>query len=169
MRAKKEALVDSYKKIFDDSSILLVVRYSGVTVAEFNSLRKTLRASGSKAVVVKNTLAKLAAAANTAAKEIQNEFSGPVLLFYSSDAIGLSKSVVEFAEKNSKKMLIQAGLMDGKFLDAESITSLSKLPSLAELRAKIVATIAAPARNLASIVYNVPASVARVIKAKSEQ
>lgn len=168
MRAKKEALVDNYKKIFDDSSILLVVRYSGVTVTEFSSLRKTLRASGSKAVVVKNTLAKIAAA-STAAKEVQNEFSGPVLLFYSSDPVGLAKSVVEFAEKNSQKMLIQAGLMDGKFLDANSVKSLSKLPSLDELRAKIAATIAAPARNLASIVYNVPASVARVIKAKGSK
>ena len=163
---KKELIEDVHAKL-KSASTLVVTQYRGLTVAEITDLRRRMRAAGAGFKVSKNRLVKLAAK-NTAFESASDMLKGPTAVAFSSDPVAAAKGVVEFA-KNNEKLVIVGGVFDGQKLDKKAIEALAKLPSLDELRAKIVGMLKTPATRIASVLQAPGGQVARVIAAKAKK
>ncbi len=164
-RSDKKDFVDNLKKELSESSSVIVAHYSGITVNEAESLRKEMRANGAKFKVTKNRLTKLALA-DTQFKDISDLFSGPTAVAYSTDPVAPAKVAVDF-EKKFENFKIIGGGYNGEKIDKDKIDFLAKLPSIDELRGKLIGLISAPAQQIVSIVSEPAAQVARIISAKS--
>ena len=164
-RSEKKDFVDKLKEEFSNSSSVIVANYSGLTVSEAEDLRKEMRANGAKFKVTKNRLTKLAIE-ETQFKDISDLFSGPTAIAYSADPIAPAKVAVNF-EKKLESFNIIGGGFNGEKIDREKIDFLAKLPSLDNLRAKLIGLISAPAQKIASISIEPGAQIARIISAKS--
>ena len=164
-RSEKKDFVNELKEDLLNSSSVIVTHYSGLTVNESESLRKEMRANGAKFKVTKNRLTKLAIA-DTQFKDISDLLSGPTALAYSTDPVAPAKVAVSF-EKKFENFKIIGGGYNGEKIDKEKIDFLAKLPSLDELRGKLICLISAPAQKLASIAIEPGAQIARLISAKS--
>lgn len=169
-REQKTELVEHYNGLFSSYSsegTIILAEYAGIDVASFKVLRNELTKNGGRMVVVKNRLAKIALA-ESGCEFLSEYFTGPISMAYSKDPVSLTKSLVRFAKKN-EALKLKFGVMDGASLDTAKINALSQLPSLDELRAKLLSLIMASPRNIAGILNNLPSSVVRVLKARSEQ
>lgn len=166
-KAGKAAALETLKGVFEESGAVVVTHYSGLTVAEMTGLRGRLREQGAGLKVIKNRIAKIAleGKGGDAAQEL---FQGPVAIAFSPDPVSAPKVVAEFAKGNQKLVLI-GGLMDETVLDADGVQALAKLPSLDELRGKLVGLIQAPATKVAGVVQAPAGQLARVLKAYSEK
>lgn len=162
-RTQKEGLVTSLREGLEESSIVIVTQQKGLTVSEVTSLRAKIREAGANHKVVKNTLARLAVV-GTAHEGLKDSLSGPTALTYSSDPVATAKALMSFANDNDKLKVI-AAVMDGNILDAKAIDTLSKLPSLDELRAKLLAIFTTPATQIARISQEPATQLARVFAA----
>lgn len=162
-RAGKEAALDTLKGVFDDSGVVVVTHYSGMTVAEMTGLRAKLRERGGHLKVIKNRLAKIAldGKGGDAAKDM---FQGPVAIAFSPDPVAAPKVIADYAKENEKLVLI-GGIMDETVLDPNGVQSLAKLPSLDQLRGKLIGLIQAPATKVAGVVQAPAGQLARVIQA----
>ena len=166
-KAKKQNFIAELEDIYKTSSSVIVTHYHGLTVAEVTKLRASLRESGASFKVVKNTLSKIAA--TNAGMGIESEaFSGPTAIAYSADPVAAAKGVVEFAKANDNLKII-CGIVDDRVLDVSAIQQLAKLPSLDELRGKIVGVLQAPAANLARVVQAPAGALARVMQAYADK
>lgn len=163
---KKELIADVHAKL-KNSSTLVVTQYRGLTVAEMTDLRRKMRTAGAGFKVSKNRLVKLASK-GTAFEAAGDMLKGPTAVAFSSDPVAAAKGVVEFAKSNEKLVII-GGIYDGKALDVSAIQNLAKLPSLDELRAKIVGMLKTPATRIACVLQAPGGQVARVIAAHSEK
>ena len=162
-RSQKEELVSTLKKDLEKSNLLIVTHYSGLNVKEIEDLRSKMREVGVKFRVTKNKITKLALQ-NTSFENISELFQGPTAVAFSEDSVQAAKIAVNFA-KNNEKLKIIGGSFEGKLVDREQVYFLASLPSLDELRAKLVALFQAPAVKISNIL-TVPANqVARVINA----
>ena len=166
-RTQKEELVATLNKTFDETEMVVVTHYSGLTVAEISDLRDRIRESGAKFKVTKNRLTRLALK-NTKFEGISNLFSGPTAIAYSNDPVAAAKISVEFAKENNKLIVI-GGALGSDILDADGVKALATLPSLDELRGKIVGLMQAPASKIAQVLQAPGGQVARVISAYGEQ
>lgn len=166
-RSQKQALIETTQAKFKDAGIALVVHNKGLTVAEMSDLRAKMREAGADFKVVKNRLAKLATQDTTYAN-IVDLFKGPTVIATSKDPVAVSKNLVEFAKKN-EKLVIVGGAFGAQKLDMKAIETLATLPSLDELRAKIVGMLQTPATRIAGVLQAPGGQVARVIAAKSSQ
>ncbi len=164
-RMQKEALVASIRSKLESSSLVVVARQSGLTVEEVTGLRRNMRAANAEFKVLKNTLAQIAVK-GTKLEGLTEMLVGPTTLAYSVDSIAAAKTLVEFANKNDKIEVVGACL-DGKVLKKAEVKALATLPSLDELRGKLIAIISAPATKLATLLQEPAARVARVISAKN--
>jgi large subunit ribosomal protein L10 len=166
-KAGKTAALETLKGVFSESGAVVVTHYSGLTVAEMTRLRGKLREQGGQLKVIKNRIARIAleGKGGDAAQEL---FQGPVAIAFSPDPVAAPKVVAEFAKGNEKLVLI-GGLMDETVLDAGSVQSLAKLPSLDQLRGKLVGLIQAPATKVAGVVQAPAGQLARVVKAYAEK
>jgi large subunit ribosomal protein L10 len=164
-RSEKKDFVQELKKDLDESSSVIVAHYSGLSVNESEDLRKEMRENGSKFKVTKNRLTKLALA-ETQFKDISDLFSGPTAVAYSKDPIAPARVAVKF-EKKFENFKIIGGGYNGEKIDKEKIDFLAKLPSLDELRGKIIGLISAPAQKIASITIEPGAQIARLISSNS--
>jgi len=164
-RSEKKDFVENLKDDFLKSSSVIVAQYSGLTVNETENLRKEMRASGAKFKVTKNRLTKLAIS-ETQFKDISELFKGPTAIAYSDDAVAPAKVAVSF-EKKFEKFKIIGGGYNGEKIDKEKIDFLAKLPSLDELRGKIIGLLSAPAQKIASITIEPGAQIARLISSNS--
>ncbi len=164
-RSEKKDFVSSLKEEISNSSSVIVAHYSGLTVDQSESLRKEMRANGAKFKVTKNRLTKLAIS-DTKFKNISDLFSGPTALAYSADPVSPAKVAVSF-EKKFENFKIIGGSYNGEKIDKEKINFLAKLPSLDELRSKLIGLISAPAQKIASISIEPGSQIARLISAKS--
>ena len=164
-RSEKKDFVDKLKEEFNNSSSVIVTHYSGITVNEAESLRKEMRANGAKFKVTKNRLTKLAIA-DTQFKEISDLFTGPTAIAYSDDPVAPAKVAVSF-EKKLENFKIVGGGYNGEKIDRDRIDFLAKLPSLDELRGKLIGLLSAPAQKIASIASEPGAQIARLISSKS--
>ncbi|MBP9828746.1 MAG: 50S ribosomal protein L10 [Proteobacteria bacterium] len=164
-RMQKEALVASIRSKLESSSLVVVARQSGLTVEEVTGLRRNMRAANAEFKVLKNTLAQIAVK-GTKLEGLTEMLVGPTTLAYSVDSIAAAKALVEFANKNDKIEVVGACL-DGKVLKKAEVKALATLPSLDELRGKLIAIISAPATKLATLLQEPAARVARVISAKN--
>lgn len=165
-RAEKKACVTALAEVFRKTSIVVVAHYSGLTVAEMQKLRRQMREAGATVQVAKNRLAKIALD-GTEMESISGLLRGPTLLAYAQDP-AVAKVAVAFA-KDYEKLVILGGAMGKTALDVEAIKSLATLPSLDELRARLVGLIQAPATKLAQLTTAPAGKLARVVKAYSEK
>lgn len=166
-KAEKRELVSALNAVFKDTGAVVVAKYSGLTVADMQALRGKMRAAGGSVKVAKNRLAKLALQ-GTELEHMSALFKGPTLVVYSNDPVQAPKVCVDFAKVNDKLVILGGG-MGKTALNADGVKALATLPSLDELRAKILGVIAAPATKLAQMVSAPGASLARVIKAHAEK
>lgn len=166
-RAEKTEFIEGLNKSVAASSVVLVAHYKGLTVAEITDLRNKVRASGAGFKVTKNKLTQRALK-STPFEQISKMFVGPTAIAYSSDPVAVAKVLSEFAKANEKLVLL-GGAFGETLLDSKKVIELSKMPSLNELRAKIIAMIQTPATRIAGILQAPGGQVARVIAAHSKK
>ncbi len=162
-RTEKREFVTSMKSELADAGAVVVAHYAGLTVADMSALRIQMTAAGGAVKVAKNRLVKLALE-GTDSDHISDLFKGQTLVCYSEDPVSAPKVAVEFAKTN-EKLVVLGGAMGATNLDPNGVKALASLPSLDELRGKIVGFVQAPATKIVRVI-NAPASqVARVVGA----
>jgi large subunit ribosomal protein L10 len=166
-RAEKQQMIETVNARLNQANIALVVHNTGLTVAQMSELRRKMREAGADFKVTKNRLAKIAAK-DTKFEQISDLFKGPAAIATSADPVSVAKGIVDFAKTNDKLVII-GGAYGAQKLSVKDIEALSKLPSLDELRAKIVGMIQTPATRIAGILQAPGGQVARVIAAKAAQ
>ena len=166
-RAEKKEFVSSLRDVFSKTSVVVVAHYSGLTVAQMQKLRKEMRAAGATVQVAKNRLAKIALDGTDVAS-IGSLMKGPTLIAYSDDPVAAPKVAVAFA-KDHDKLVLLGGAMGKTALNADGVKALATMPSLDELRAKIVGLVNAPATKLAQLANAPAAKLARVFKAYADR
>jgi large subunit ribosomal protein L10 len=162
-RNQKAELVASLNGVFSSAGVVVVTHYSGLNVAEMTDLRAKMLNAGASFKVSKNRMAKLALEGTTAAP-IAELFSGPTAIAWSDDPVAAPKIIAEFAKDNDN-LVILGGVMGDTVLDANGVQALAKLPSLDELRGKIVGIISTPATRIAAITAAPAGQLARVFGA----
>lgn len=165
---KKSDLIAKIKQRFQESEAVFVVNQNRLTVAETESLRKQLREVQSVYLVAKNTLARLAVK-DTDFECVSEKLGGQTALVFSKDITGSAKVVSEYASKSDEKLSVVCGGYQGKMLSVAEVKTLASLPSMDELRAKIVAVIQTPAQRMATLSQAPASQLARVLKAYSEK
>ncbi|WP_445193518.1 50S ribosomal protein L10 [Sphingomonas sp. Tas61C01] len=166
-RAQKTEFVAELNRTFSEVGVVVVTRNHGLTVAQSTALRGKMRDAGATYKVSKNKLAKIALD-GTDYLSIGDLLTGPVGLASSIDPVAAAKVAVEFAKTNDKFEIV-GGAMGATALDVAGVQALATLPSLDELRAKIVGLIVAPATKIATIAQAPAAQLARVLSAYAEK
>jgi large subunit ribosomal protein L10 len=166
-RAAKAELVTALHDVFKDAGVVVVSHYAGMTVAQMTDYRRKIKAAGGSVRVAKNRLAKIAAK-DTDSASIVNLFKGQTVLAYSKDPIAAARIAVQYAKTNDK-LVILGGTMGSTVLNPANVKALAELPSLDELRAKLIGLLNAPATKIARTVKEPGAQLARVIQAKAAQ
>ncbi|WP_226699907.1 50S ribosomal protein L10 [Qipengyuania gaetbuli] len=162
-RSQKADSVAQLSEVFNQAGVVVVTRNLGLSVAQSTELRTKMREAGASYKVAKNRLAKLALK-DTDYAGLEEYLSGPTALGYSEDPVAAAKAVVDFA-KTTDKIEIVGGSMGATVLDEAGVKALASMPSLDELRGKIVGLVNAPATKVVQLV-NAPASkLARVFGA----
>jgi large subunit ribosomal protein L10 len=162
-RAAKAELVATLNAVFRTAQVVVVAHYSGLTVAQMQTLRRQMKQAGGTVKVAKNRLAKIALEGTDVAV-VAPLLRGPTLIAYSRDPVAAPKVAVDFAKAN-EQFVILGGAMGRTALNPDGIKALAALPSLDELRAKLVGLVQAPATKLAQLVNAPAAKVARVVQA----
>jgi large subunit ribosomal protein L10 len=162
-RAQKAETVESLKGVFAGAGVMVIGHYSGLTVADMTVLRSRLRQAGASLKVVKNRLVKLAID-GTPKAAAASMFAGPTAIAYSADPIAAAKVAVGYA-KEKERFVVLGGLFGDQLLDKDGVMALATLPSLDELRGKLVGLIQAPATKIAGVVAAPGAQLARLLNA----
>lgn len=163
LRSEKEEKVAAMREALETSKIVVVAHQTGLTVAESTDLRRQMRAAGAGFRVTKNRLARLALE-GTAFEGLSDMFEGPTAIGYSDDPVAAAKILSAYAKKNEKVQIV-GGALDGKVLDKAAVETLATLPSLDELRAKLVGMIQTPATRIAGVLQAPAGQLARVMNA----
>ena len=166
-RSDKNDFVQKLKEELSGSSSVIVAHYDGLSVLETDSLRKEMRINGAKFKVTKNRLTKIALA-DTPYESIADLFVGPTAIAYSSDPVAPAKVSVNF-EKKFENFKIIGGSYDGKKIDISKINLLASLPSLDQIRSKLLDLLNAPAQKITSVVQAPGGQLARLVNSRSEQ
>ncbi|MFC4273521.1 50S ribosomal protein L10 [Sneathiella chungangensis] len=166
-RSQKEAVVAELNGVFNDAAVVVVAEYSGLTVAEMTELRVKMRDAGASFKVTKNRLARLALD-GTDYSSLSSKLKGPVGIAYSSDPVAAPKVATDYA-KGNEKFIVIGGAMGATELDPAGVKSLASMPSLDELRGKLIGLIQAPATKIAGVLQAPAGQLARVLAAKAEQ
>ena len=166
-RSQKADLVAELKNVFTETSVVVITRNLGLSVAQSTDLRLKMRDAGAQFKVAKNRLAKIALE-GTQYGSISDLLTGPTALATSSDPVSAAKAAVDFAKTNDRLEIV-GGAMGETVLDANGVKALAALPSLDELRARIVGLIQAPATKIARTVSEPGAQLARVFGAYAAQ
>jgi large subunit ribosomal protein L10 len=162
-RAEKREVVSALHDVFAKTGVVVVAHYAGLSVADMTKLRSDMRDAGGRVKVAKNRLVKLALE-GTDAIGISDLLTGPTCLAFSDDPVTAPKVAVKFA-KGNEKFVILGGTMGATVLDAKAVGSLADLPSLDELRGKLIGLIQAPASKIARTLNEPGAQLARVFAA----
>lgn len=166
-RAGKKELVSTLNGVFQNASVVVVAHYSGLTVVQMQRLRQEMKKAGAAVKVAKNRLVKIALDGTDVAS-IAGLMKGPTILAYSADPVAAAKVAVEFAKVNDK-LVILGGAMGKTALNIDGVKALATMPSLDELRAKLVGLIQAPATKLAQLSTAPAAKLARVFGAYAKR
>lgn len=168
-RTAKEVWVEQAGAIFGEAQIVLITHYQGLSVAEMSALRQQVREAGAGFKVTKNRLARRALA-GTAYESLADQFVGPTAIAYGDDPVAAAKVIAAFAKGNEKLQLV-GGAFGSTLLDEAKIKQLATMPSLDELRAKILAMLNTPATRIAGVLQAPAGQLARVFGAygSSEQ
>jgi len=160
---EKREFVASLASVFSDTSMVVVTRNEGLTVAEVTDLRRRMRTAGANFKVAKNRLAMLALD-GTRFDGIKPMLKGPTALAWSADPVAVAKAAVEFAKTNEKLVLV-GGSLGTQTLDVSGVKALAELPSLDALRAKLVGMLQTPATRVAAVLAAPASQLARVFGA----
>lgn len=166
-RTQKAQTVDGLNSLFAKAGAVVVAHYSGLTVAEMSDLRSRMRAAGASFRVAKNRLAKRALE-GTPAAGISDLFTGPTGIGYSADPVAAPKVLVTYAKQN-EKLVILGGVAVGAVLDAGGVRALAELPSLDQLRGRIIGLLQAPATRIAGVLQAPAGQLARVFLAYAKK
>lgn len=166
-RAEKREFVTALNEVFKTSGSLVVAHYAGLSVAQMNDLRSKMREAGGTVKVAKNRLAKIALQ-GTESEGISDLFQGQTVIAYSDDPVTAPKVAVDFAKTN-ENLVVLGGAMGATELDVNGVKALATLPSIDELRAKIVGMISTPATRIAQVVGAPAGQVARVVNAYAQK
>lgn len=166
-RTQKEELVASFNDAFSKATLVVVTSQNGLSVAQSTELRREMRNAGASFKVTKNRLTRLALK-GTKFEHLSDLFKGPTGIAYSDDPVAAARVAVKFADDNDKFVVLGGGL-DEQALDVSAVTALAKLPSLDELRGKLVGMIQTPATRIAGVTQAPAGHLARVISARAEQ
>ncbi|MBT3809866.1 MAG: 50S ribosomal protein L10 [Rhodospirillaceae bacterium] len=166
-RARKEELVTELSQSFAEAALVVVTQQTGLTVSESTELRSRMREAGAGYKVTKNRLAKLALAGTTY-EQISDLFSGPTAIAYSADPVAAARVAVSYAKENDK-LIVVGGAMGDTLLDENAVKALASLPSLDELRGKLVGLLNAPATKVAGVLQAPAGQLARVFGAYANQ
>jgi large subunit ribosomal protein L10 len=166
-KAKKTEVVEELQSVFAESGSVVVAHYTGLTVAQLTALRTRARKEGVTFKVAKNRLA-MRALQGTPIEGISHLFKGPTGIAFSKDPVAAAKVVVSYAKDNDK-LVVLGGSVGTTTLDVEGVKALSSLPSLDELRGKLIGLIQAPATKIAGVLAAPAGQLARVISAYSKK
>ncbi|UZK69347.1 50S ribosomal protein L10 [Sphingomonas sp. S1-29] len=166
-RSQKTDAVAALNSTFNEVAVVVVTRNLGMTVAQSTQLRTKMREAGASYKVSKNSLARIALA-GTEYEGLSDLLTGPVALATSTDPVAAAKVIAEFAKTNDKIEIV-GGAMGSQMLDVDGVKALATLPSLDELRGKLVGLIVAPATKIATIAQAPAAQIARVLSAYAEK
>lgn len=166
-RTEKEKMVASLHRVFEDTTIVVVTQYSGMTVAEMGHLRSQMRQAGARFQVTKNRLARRALE-GTRFTSLDGLFKGPTAIAFSKDPVAAAKAAVTYAKTN-EKLVVVGGALGAESLDAQAVKALAALPSLDELRGRIVGLLNAPATRVAMVLAAPAGQLARVLDARGRQ
>lgn len=167
-KAQKQAFIEGFRSSVADAVTLVVGEYRGLTVTDMTNLRNQLRKQGGAVKVTKNRLAQIALRGTTFEGSINPLLVGPTVVAYSKDPVAAAKVAHEFAKTNDK-FIIKGGALGEKTLDKNAVEALASLPSLPEIRAKLVGLLQAPATRLATYSQEPAAKIARVLQARGQQ
>lgn len=162
-RSQKAKLVEELKQSLNEAEVVIVTRQSGLTVAQSSDLRRKVRAVGASYKVAKNRLAQRALQ-GTKYEGLGALLKGPTALAFATDPVATAKVVVGFANSNDK-LVVLGGAMGTSPLSSDSVKQLATLPSLDELRAKIIGMLNTPATRVATVVQAPAGQLARVFNA----
>jgi large subunit ribosomal protein L10 len=162
-RAEKREFVTGLNDVFSSTGSVVVAHYAGLTVAHMNDLRSKMRVAGGTVKVAKNRLAVIALQ-GTESEGMMDLFKGQTLIAYADDPVAAPKIAAEFAKTNDK-LVILGGAMGSTVLNADGVKALATMPSLDELRAKLVGMIQTPATRIAAVVNAPAGNLARVFGA----
>ena len=163
-RTEKQGIVTDLNETFAGAASVIVTHYRGINVSEMGELRRDMREAGARFRVTKNRLVKRAIE-GTPYSELSGLFEGPTAIAYSDDPIAAAKAAVAYARKNDK-LVVVGGAMGDNVLDEAGVKTVAALPSLDELRAKIIALLNTPATQIAAVVQAPAAQLARVLAAQ---
>lgn len=166
-RAQKQQLTSSLHEDLSGTTCVVVTHQTGLTVAEVTELRRQMRSAGARYRVTKNRLARRALD-GTPFEGLVALFSGPTAIAFSQDPVAAAKAAVAYANRNTKLTIVGGGLQ-GQLLDEAAVKALATLPSLDELRGKIIGLLNAPATKLAVLLQTPGGQLARVLAAYSEK
>ncbi len=164
-RKEKEELVEKLHKVFLNSSSIVVTHINGLTVEESNQLRSNMRNANCSFKVTKNKIVKLALK-KTKYEYLENLFIGPTAMGSSEDIISPAKILVNFSKESNKLKIIGGGL-DSKSMSVDDIKNLASLPSLDEIRSKLIGLINAPSSKLVRTILEPSTRVVRIISMKN--
>jgi large subunit ribosomal protein L10 len=162
-RSEKQQLITSLHETLKGAELVVITQQSGLTVAEVTNLRRQMRQAGAGFKVTKNRLARLALE-GTKFEGLKPMFTGPTAIAYSPDPISAAKVAVTYANSNDKLKIV-GGAMGDQMLDPEGVKALATLPSLDELRAKIIGILTTPATRIAAVLQAPGSQLARVLNA----
>jgi large subunit ribosomal protein L10 len=162
-RTEKQQLITSLHETLKKAELVVITQQTGLTVAEVTNLRRQMRQAGAGYKVTKNRLARLALD-GTQFEGLKSLFTGPTAIAYSADPVAAAKVAVTYANSN-EKLTIVGGAMGSQVLDSAGVKALATLPSLDELRAKIVGILQTPATRVASVLQAPAGQLARVFNA----
>ncbi|MCG8691801.1 MAG: 50S ribosomal protein L10 [Minwuiales bacterium] len=165
-RAQKAEQVAAMNQVFANAGLVVIAHYSGLTVAELSDLRRQMRDAGASFKVTKNRLVRLAVD-GTPYNPLAEKFTGPTAIAYSDDPVAAAKVSVNYAKKNDK-LVILGGAMGEVQLDEAGVKNLASMPSLDELRGKLVGLLNAPATKIAGVLQAPAGQLARVLQAHSD-
>ena len=166
-KAQKTVVVEDLSGVFAEAGSVVVAHYTGMTVAQMSDLRSRMSAAGASFRVAKNRLA-VRALKGTPIEGIAPLFKGPTGIAYSKDPVAASKVAAAYAKDNDK-LVILGGSVGTTTLDANGVKALATLPSLDELRGKIVGLLVAPATKIAGVIQAPAGQLARVLAAYSKK
>ena len=165
-RVQKQELVSALGETFAANSVVVVAHYSGLNVAELSDLRSQMCEVGASFKITKNRLTRIALE-GTDKEAISDLFTGPTAIGYSDDPVAAPKVMAKFAKGNDK-LVILGGMMDTTYLDVTGVKQLAELPSLDELRGKLVGVLKAPATKVAGVLQAPAGQLARLARAYSQ-
>jgi large subunit ribosomal protein L10 len=166
-RTEKREFVTGLNQALAATSMIVVTRNAGLTVAEVTDLRRKMGAAGAIYKVAKNRLTNLALD-GTQFDGIKPMLKGPIALAWATDPVAVAKTAVEFAKTNEKFVLV-GGSLGTQTLNADGVKALAELPSLDVLRAQLVGMIATPATRIAGILQAPAGQLARVFGAYAKR